>query len=91
MTPERQRLADYLLRFGLAIKNIQANTHDEDGFYAYNPITGNLSGQIPWPDGFNYGWFEKLAHVAMIAEISEYGPRAYAKLARLNAEADAEG
>lgn len=91
MTPERQRLADYCLRYGLVIKNIQAKTHDEDGFYAYNPITGNLSSQIPWPPGFNYDWFCKLAEVADTADLSAYGPKVYAKLARLNAEADAEG
>lgn len=75
VSPERQRMMDYLLRFHLAPQNIKTSDWDEDGFYAYNPITGNLSGKIPWPDGFNYGWFCKLYHVADIADFRRAGLR----------------
>lgn len=75
ISPERERLMDYLARYHLVAKNMKADDWDEDGFYAYNPITGSLSGQIPWPDGFNYDWFRKLHHVATIADFRRAGLR----------------
>lgn len=75
MNPERQRLHDYCRRNGLAIENVQAGTWDEDGFYAYNPITGRLSEKIDWPPSLNYDWFCKLAEVADLADYRRAGIR----------------
>lgn len=79
ITPERQRLMDYIARYHLVAKNIKADDWDEDGFMALNPITGEYQGPIPWPDGFNYDWFCKLYQVADRADVSEMGRAAYAQ------------
>lgn len=64
VNPERQRLLDYLTRYHLVPQNMKAREWDEDGFTALNPITGHEYGPVPWPEGFNYDWFCKLAEVA---------------------------
>jgi hypothetical protein len=66
---------DYLLKFHIRGEMVQADTHDEDGFYALNPITGKYSGPIPWPDGLNYDWLCKLQEVARLADLRNAGIR----------------
>lgn len=75
ISPERQRLMDYMARYHLLAKNIKASEWDEDGFMALNPITGQFQGPIPWPDGFNYDWFCKLLQVADSADYRRAGLR----------------
>lgn len=73
MSPERQRLVDYLRRHNLVAANMKADEWTEDGFMAVNPITGNVQGPIPWPQGFNYDWFCRLYYVADIADFRRDG------------------
>lgn len=75
MNPERQRMLDYLKRYGLRGENIKIDGWDEDGFMALNPITGEFQGPIPWPDGFNFDWFSKLYEVAQVADYRRGGIR----------------
>lgn len=76
MTPERQRLMDYLRRHGLRGEMIQAETYDEDGFYALNPIVGEYTkNKIPWPESLNYEWLCKLEGVARLADFRNAGIR----------------
>lgn len=82
MTPERQRLLDYLRRYGLRGEMIQADTHDEDGFYALNPIIGEYSDPIPWPKDLNYDWLCRLEQVAKSADFSDMGRTVYNKWIR---------
>lgn len=85
ISPERQRMIDYLARYHLVAKNIKADDWDEDGFMALNPITGQFQGPIPWPDGFNYDWFCKLYQVADVADFRRLGRSAYAQYLRRKA------
>ena len=73
LSPERQRLIDYLGRHNLVAANMKADDWDEDGFTAVNPITGTYHGPVPWPEGFNYDWFRKLALVADRADYRRRG------------------
>lgn len=77
ITPERQRVLDYLLTHGLVARNIKTSSLNEDGFEAYNPITGALSRRMPWPEGLDYDWLQRLILVADRADFSRLSRSQY--------------
>lgn len=64
----------YLSSFGLNGEHIRASSIAEDG---YNRIDFPDEDyyRLPWPEGFNYGWFESLRDVAHKADLRRAGLR----------------
>lgn len=74
ISPERQRLLDYLTSFGLNGSHMRADSLAEDG---YNRIDFPNEDyyRLPWPEGFSYSWFQALRDVAHKADLRRAGIR----------------
>lgn len=62
--PVRRKMLDYLGTFGLDASVISPDDWNEDGYFMRTKWEEMDAIRIPWPVGFNYGWFKEAFRVA---------------------------